>query len=72
MFSKGDRWGWGDRLGICDRKAIEAFYPETLPNSLMSPNSFLVAALEFSTCGMVSSTNGDSVYTWKWDYWIIW
>uniref|UniRef100_A0A8W4FH23 Uncharacterized protein n=1 Tax=Sus scrofa TaxID=9823 RepID=A0A8W4FH23_PIG len=35
-------------------------YPATLPNSLMSSNSFLVASLRFSRYSIMSSANGDS------------
>ena len=35
-------------------------YPETLPNLLMSSNSFLVVSRGFSVYGIISSANSDS------------
>ena len=35
-------------------------YPETFPNSLLSPNNFLVESLGFSRYSIMSSENSDS------------
>ena len=39
---------------------ILILYPATLPNSLMSSNSFLVGSLEFSIYSIISSVNSDT------------
>uniref|UniRef100_A0A8D1QZ99 Uncharacterized protein n=1 Tax=Sus scrofa TaxID=9823 RepID=A0A8D1QZ99_PIG len=53
-----------DLLLLVFRNAINfcvlILYPETLPNSLMCFNSFLVATLRFSRYSIMSSENSDS------------
>ena len=49
---------------------ILILYPSNLPNSLMSPSSFMVVPLEFSAYS-ITSTNSNSftsfpVWKWKW------
>ena len=39
-------------------------YPATLPNSLISYNSFLVASLGFSMYTIMSSANSDMIWIW--------
>ena len=40
--------------------SVLILYPATLPNSLMSSNSFLIVSLGFSRYGITSSVNSDS------------
>ena len=44
-------------------------YPETFPNSLLSPNNFLVESLGFSRYSIMPSANSDS-FTSSFPVWI--
>uniref|UniRef100_A0A8D2A9J8 Uncharacterized protein n=1 Tax=Sus scrofa TaxID=9823 RepID=A0A8D2A9J8_PIG len=48
---------------------VLVLYPATLPNSLMSSSSFLIASLGFSRYSIMSSANGDSL-TFSFPLWI--